>query len=464
MIKKFFGDKAFYKKILFVAIPIMIQNGMTNFVNFLDNIMVGGIGTEQISSVAIVNQLIFVFNLCIFGAISGAGIFSAQFFGKKDIDGVRSTFRYKIWIASIITSVALVIFFFFGQDIIDLYLQGSADGGDMAVTLTCAKQYLAIIMIGLPAFMVTQIYASTLREAGETVVPMGAGVAAVIVDLVFNWLLIYGKFGFPELGVRGAAIATMMSRYIEAAIVVFWTHYKRNRFEYIKGMYRTLRVPAVLLKDIVKKGSPLLLNETLWAAGVAILAQSYSVRGLAVVAGMNISNTIGNLFNIVFFAMGDCISILVGQLLGAGKMEKAKDTDRKMITFAVLCSIVVAIILFTLAPVLAENYKVSGYTKELATSFMRIAACYIPMMAFLHSTYFTLRSGGKTIVTFLFDSVFMWVVSVPVAYSLSHYTGMRAEYIYVCVNAVDIIKCVIGFILVKKGVWLNNIVESCPKN
>lgn len=463
MLSKFFGDRAFYKKILFVAVPIMIQNGMTNFVNFLDNIMVGGIGTEQISAVAIVNQLIFVFNLCIFGAISGAGIFSAQFFGKKDIDGVRSTFRYKIWIALVITSITIIIFILFGGHIINKYLQGSADGGDMAVTLMCGKQYLGIMLFGLPAFMVTQIYASTLREAGETVVPMGAGVSAVVVDLVFNWLLIYGKFGFPELGVRGAAIATMMSRYIEAAIVVFWTHYKSSRFEYIKGMYRTLRVPAVLLKDILKKGLPLLLNESLWAAGMAILAQCYSVRGLAVVAGMNISNTIGNLFNIVFFAMGDCISIIVGQLLGAGKMEKAKDTDRKMITFAVLCSMVVAAVLFTFAPLLPENYNVNSQSKQLAASFMRIAACFIPMVSFLHSSYFTLRSGGKTIITFLFDSVFMWVVSVPVAFSLSHFTGMRVEYIYICVNAVDIIKCVIGFVLVKKGVWLNNIVESCPK-
>ena len=271
-------------------------------------------------------------------------------------------------------------------------------------------------------------------------------------------------FGFPELGVRGAAIARMMSRYIEAGIVVFWTHYKRRRFTYINGMYRTLKVPAVLLKDILKKGLPLLLNESLWAGGMAILAQCYSVRGLAVVAGMNISNTIGNLFNIVFFAMGDCISIIVGQLLGAGKMEKAKDTDRKMITFAVLCSMVVAVVLFTFAPMFPENYNVNSQSKELAASFMRIAACFIPMVSFLHSSYFTLRSGGKTIITFLFDSVFMWVVSVPVAYSLSHYTGMRIEYIYICVNAVDIIKCIIGFVLVKKGVWLNNIVESCPKN
>ena len=135
MLQKYFGDKAFYKKIMLVAIPIMIQNGMTNFVNLLDNIMVGRVGAEQMSGVAIVNQVLFVFNLCIFGAISGAGIFSAQFFGKKDIKGVSNTFRYKLWVVTIITACALVLLLTRGEDVISLYLTGENDGGNIADTL-----------------------------------------------------------------------------------------------------------------------------------------------------------------------------------------------------------------------------------------------------------------------------------------------------------------------------------------
>ena len=460
MSNKYIGDKEFYKKILFIAFPIIIQNGMTNLVSFLDNMMVGKLGTEPMSGVAIVNQLIFIFNLCVFGAISGAGIFSAQFFGKKDINGVRSTFRYKIWITTIILAITILIFLGFGEQAISLYLNDSADGGDIVATLGYGKEYLAIILWTLPAFVITQIYSSTLREAGETVVPMGAGVTAVLVDLVFNYLLIYGKCGFPELGVAGAAIATTMARYVEAAIVVLWTHIRKNKFEYIKGMYRTLSVPKTLLKDIIKKGLPLLANEGMWAAGMAMLVQCYSLRGVTVVAGLNISNTICNLFNILFFAMGDCIAILVGQMLGAGKMGKAKDMARKMIATAVFCSTLIACVLFLVAPLLAANYEVDAGTKAIAIKFMRISACYMPMMSFLHATYFTIRSGGKTVITFLFDSVFVWTIAVPVAYCMSRFTDINVHHIFIIVNGCDLIKCIIGYVLVKKGVWLNNIVDK----
>ena len=181
----------------------MIQNGITNFVSLLDNIMVGQIGTEQMSGVAIVNQLIFVYNLCIFGGVSGAGIFTAQYFGQKDDEGIRHTFRFKLWVSAILTALVIVIFIIGGESLIQIYLNGSSDGGDLAAALRYGRQYMLVMLCGLPAFMMVQTYASTLRECGETMVPMKAGVTAVLVNLVFNYLLIYGKFGFPELGVVG---------------------------------------------------------------------------------------------------------------------------------------------------------------------------------------------------------------------------------------------------------------------
>ena len=192
--KKFIGDKQFYKMVLAIAIPIMIQNGITNFVSLLDNIMVGQIGTEQMSGVAIVNQLIFVYNLCIFGGVSGAGIFTAQYFGQKDDEGIRHTFRFKLWVSAILTALVIVIFIIGGESLIQIYLNGSSDGGDLAAALRYGRQYMLVMLCGLPAFMMVQTYASTLRECGETMVPMKAGVTAVLVNLVFNYLLIYGKF------------------------------------------------------------------------------------------------------------------------------------------------------------------------------------------------------------------------------------------------------------------------------
>lgn len=457
--QRFVGDKAFYRMVLMIAVPIMIQNGITNFVSLLDNIMVGQVGTEQMSGVAIVNQLIFVYNLCIFGGISGAGIFTAQYYGRGDQEGIRHTFRYKIWMAFILTAGAVLLMLFFGRDLIQLYLNGSSDGGDLQAALRYGVQYLHVMLLGLPAFMMVQVYASTLRECGETVVPMKAGVMAVAVNLCFNYLLIYGKFGFPELGVVGAAVATVLSRYVEAIVVLGWTHRHQEKNPYIKGLYSTLKVPTALVKRFFIKGAPLLFNETMWAAAMAMLTQCYSVRGLSVVAGLNIANTINNVFNVVFIALGDSVAIIVGQLLGGGKMREARDTDNKMIAFSVACCTLIALLMFCIAPFFPNLYNTSAQARELAARFIIAQAVFMPQNAFLHAAYFTLRSGGKTIITFLFDSVFVWCVSVPIAYCLSRFTDLYVVYIFVLVQIGDWIKCIVGFMLVKKGVWLQNIVQ-----
>lgn len=458
--KKLFGDREFYKMILGVAIPIMIQNGITNFVGLLDNIMVGRVGTEQMSGIAIVNQLLLVFNLAIFGAISGAGIFGAQFYGCKDHKGVRNTFRFKVYICVIITLVSVVALALFGENLIRMYLHGEGNEEALEAALRYGKEYLGIMLIGLFPFAVEQFYTSTLRECGETVIPMKAGVVAVFVNLVLNYLLIFGKFGFPELGAAGAAVGTIVSRFVQATIVVVWTHRHADRMPFIVGVYKDFKVPSQLVGKILIKGTPLMVNEILWAAGIAMLMQCYSVRGLDVVAGMNISSTISNLFNVVFIALGSAISIVVGQLLGAGRMEEARDTDTKMIAFSVLSCVVIGEVLALCAPLFPMLYNTSAEVKELAAWFLRIAALCMPIAAFMHASYFTLRSGGKTIITFLFDSVFLWCVSIPVAYVLSRYTGMYIVSLYLSVQMLDLIKCVIGFILVKKGVWINNIVSQ----
>lgn len=458
--KKLIGDKAFYKMVLAVAVPIMIQNGITNFVGLLDNIMVGRVGTEQMSGIAIVNQILMVYNLAIFGAISGAGIFGAQFFGCKDHKGVQHTFRFKIYICAVITLIGMLILGFGGEKLILQYLHGEGNDVSLQAALQYGKSYLMVMMVGLVPFGVEQIYTSTLRECGETKVPMRAGVVAVFVNLVLNYLLIFGKFGFPELGVVGAAIATVISRYVQATIVVVWTHRHVQEMPFIVGAYRDWKIPVNLTQKILVKGTPLMLNEILWAAGMASLTQCYSMRGLDTVAALNISTTISNLFNVVFIAMGSALSIIVGQLLGAGKMEEAKDTDTKLIAFSVGTCVVLGLIVIVLAPLFPMLYNTGDSVRELATYFLRIAAACMPLAAFMHASYFTLRSGGKTIITFLFDSVFLWCVSVPVAYVLSRYTTMHIIPLYLCCQLLDIIKCVIGFILVKKGVWLQNIVAS----
>lgn len=289
---------------------------------------------------------------------------------------------------------------------------------------------------------------------------MIAGVAAVFVNLIFNYLLIYGSFGFPKLGVEGAAIATVLSRYVELGIITVWSHTHTDKVPYIKGVYRTLKIPKELTQQIVAKGLPLILNEALWAFGIAILNQCYSTRGLAAVAGINISSTITNLFNVVFIAMGSALAIIVGQLLGAGKLKEAKETDTKLIFASVASCFVIGTIMAIVAPLFPHLYNTTDEVKELATFFIIFSAFMMPFNAFLHSAYFTLRSGGKTLITFFFDAGFVWIVSIPLAMMLSRLTDMPVRVLYACCTGADLIKVVIGYILVKRGKWVVKIVDN----
>ena len=458
--KKYFGDKAFYKMALSVVLPIMLQNGITNFVSLLDNIMVGKVGLEQMTGVSIANQLQFVYNLAIFGIVSGAGIFCAQFFGCKDMKGVRNAFRVKLVFCLVMCVIALLIFGFAGEELMGLYLKGSSDEVDPYLTLQSGKDYLKVMMVGMVPFAIVQAYSGTLRETGESVLPMKAGVVAVIVNLALNSLLIYGWLGFPALGVVGAAIATTISRFVELAIVVIYAHRNTEKHPYMKGLYREFKVPGTLLWNIFLKGTPLMLNEFLWSLGMTTLLQCYSVRGLSVVAAMNISSTLSNVFNVVYIAMGTAISIIVGQLLGAGKIEEAKDTDRKLIVFALLSCFGVGLCLAAVAPFFPKIYEATEEVRNMAMRFILIAGVCMPIQGYLNACYFTIRAGGKTLITFLFDSFYVWVFSIPLAYLLGHYTRIPIVELYLISQLSDLIKCFIGFILVKQGKWAQNMVAK----
>jgi putative MATE family efflux protein len=458
--EKYIGDKAFYAFVLAIAVPIIIQNGISSFVSMLDNIMVGRIGTEEMSGVSIVNQLHFVYMLCMFGGLSGIGIFTAQYCGAGDLEGVRRSFRMKFWMGLVLTVLGAAVFLLFGSFLITLYLndEGGSSAGSVENTLHFAEQYLGILLLSLPAFFLLQLYTSTLRECGETVLPMKAGVAAVLLNLIGNFLLIYGHLGLPKLGVRGAAIATVLSRYVEMLTVVIWAHTHQKEQQWVKGLYRTLLVPFKEVGRYLKKGLPLLANEALWSLANAVMAQCYSMRGLAVVAGLNIANTLNSFLNIIFITMGSAIGIVIGQLLGAGKLKEAKDKDNKMIFFAVVLSLVTSLLLIAGSFFFPAFYNTTDEARSIASSFLLVYAAGCPVEAFMNSTYFTIRAGGKTVRTFLFDSVSLWVLSVPVAFILSRFTNVSAVWIAAAVLFFKLFKVVLGYVWVRKNIWLVDLV------
>ncbi|MGI5970107.1 MAG: MATE family efflux transporter [Oscillospiraceae bacterium] len=455
----FIGDRAFYIKVLTLIVPIILQNLITNFVNLLDNVMIGQVGTAQMSGVAIANQLIFVANLTVFGGLSGPGIYGAQFFGAGDNDGLRHTLRFKIWTAVVIMAGAIAVFSLGGSRLISLYLTGEGDKSEAAEMLSYGLDYLRIMVWGLIPFALSQAYGGTLRETGEAMLPMKASIAAVFTNLVLNYILIFGKLGFPELGVVGAAIATVISRYVELAIMLIYTRRHIGRFSFIRGLFSSMRVPLELVKNILKKGMPLLVNELLWSLGVTTTTQIFSTCGLNVVAGLNISSTVTNLFNVVFISIGSATAVMVGQALGASDIDRAKSYVWKLIFFNFGVCLVIGAGLGAASPFIPDIYKTTEDVRKLATLFMLTSALYMPINSITHICYFAIRSGGKTIITFLFDSAYTWAVCIPLVYALAHFSGLGIAAIYPLSFLADTVKSVIGIIIVRTGYWAQNVVS-----
>lgn len=455
--KKLIGTKAFYAMVLKIAVPIMIQMGITNFVGLLDNLMVGRLGTEQMTGVAVVNQLLFIFNICIFGGLSGAGIFASQFHGKQDKEGLQYVFRFKIIVAVVVSLIALLVLGFFARPLISLFLTDNGQA-DIPATIAFAEQYIFYMLLSLLPFSIKECYATSLKEIERTVFPMVGSSIAVALNFILNLILIFGLLGAPKLGVAGAAIATLISRIVELLFVVISAHLLKNTF--FRGVYRSMKIPMSLVKELIIKGLPLLVNEAFWSGGVTALNQCYSMRGVSVVTGINIMSTISNMFNFVFISLGSAIAIIVGKQLGAEKFEEAKDSAKKMIAFSTLCCCGMSILMILASGIFVDFYKTSETIKELAVYFIVVCAIVMPFDAFNHGCYFTLRSGGKTFITFLFDSAFSWLISIPVAQILVRCTSLPIEPLYAICSSLCLIKCVIGYILVEKGIWVQNMVNN----
>ena len=460
MFSRFIGNKAFYKSVVTLLIPIVIQQFITSFVSLLDNIMVGSLGTEAISAASIANQVMLVFILAVFGGMSGAGIYGAQFFGKGDTDGMRYTFRCKMYFGVLISAAAILVYLFFGESFIAAFLKGESNGGDLALTQRGGCDYLNIMLWGLPPFALVQVYAGTLREAGETRAPMFAGICAILTNLFGNWVLIFGHLGAPAMGVQGAAIATVVSRYVELLIVASHAHRHTDKYPFFAGSYKSLYVPGSLAMKILRTATPLLINEILWSLGMTFITQFYSSRGLNAVAALNINGTAWNLFSVIMMGMGSAVAIMVGQRLGAGKMEEARDVDRKLIFLTEVIHVIIGVSMVLAAPLVPRLYNVSEEVRDLTRQLLIIAGCSLPIHSFAHVTYFTIRSGGRTVITFLFDAVYTWVIAVPLAFCLTRFTELTITQVYFCVQFVDILKVMIGLIMLKSDFWARNVVNE----
>ena len=446
------NKKAFLKKMIFIGFPMMLQSTISNLLNFVDNIMVGGLGSVAIEAVSIVNQIFFVYICVLCGAISGAGVFSTQFFGKKDYEGVKKIFQIKWIFAIVIILFTIIVFYLFKCDIVGLYLHKCNAERKLEI-LNAVNLYFPFIILSAIPFGIRKIYESTLNESGNTKITMYSSVIAVISNTILNYSLIYGKFGFPVLGIRGAAIATFISRCIEFFIVIIFS----KQFTFFKSIYSNFVVTRDYFLKITKNITPLIVNTFFWSYSFSIIIQIYSLKDIDNIAIMSIATTFSYIFIDLLVAVGNTAEIILGHELGKNNFNLANILAKRILLVTFSIALFFSFIMYFYSFYFPDFYNVNAEIKNMATKCIQSFAVTFVFTTFVNTSFHILRAGGKTVLTTLFDSVFLWVIMIPIQFLLVKFTGLELFQIYFLVLFLQIVQVIVGYILISKKVWIQNL-------
>ena len=448
MLKKYFGTKQFYREVSNIALPIMGQQFITTFLNLIDNVMIGSVGNIALTSVTVANRFFLIVNSVLFGLCGAAGIYIAQYYGAKKKEKCQEVFNINMVFslgAAILFTIAMFIFPKFA---IQLFSQ-------TPVIVDEAVNYLYFAKFTYIPFSISFTCMMTLRAVGINKIQLKVGTVAVLTNTLLNYCLIFGNLGFPELGIRGAAIATLIARLVEMTIYLVVLLKNRHFFKFdLSGM---LHINKDLLGGIVHKALPLTMNEILFSVGQAMIFKSYIRCDEYLVASISVVDTVSNIMFIAFGGLSSAVSIMIGNKLGANLLDEARDNARKLLCFALMVSLTIGTCCFIVAPFIPNLYNVDVPIKETIIALVRIKSVMINIYAYNVCVFFILRAGGDVLSTMLMDAVFLWVAGVLVSTILSTYTSLSLITLYLIVESLDIIKLIIAIFFFKKERWVKNI-------
>lgn len=449
----FIGDKAFYRRLIAVSLPLILQQLVTASIQIVDNVMVGRLGETAIGAVSVVNQLFFVVIITTFGVISGSTIYMAQYYGAKNQSKLNQTYRITLYASLLVALIAFIIFSVTDTFLIQIFTTNP-------VTIGLAEDYISIIRWGLFGFAISIAISSSLRVVGITKPLLWISVFTIVLNTVLNALLIFGLFGLPELGVIGAAIATAIARFVEAALSLWYMWRRQNIFKW--DWTRIFAVEFSLIKAILIIGFPLLLNEIFWSLGQTTFLYAYSTRGDGALAAMNITNSISQITFVLFQALGTASAVFVGNKLGENELVEAQDNAKRLVFAAGVVAVAIGVVLFGLSGLFADFYSIAELTKSWAIFNIRVNALFVPLYTMNVTLFFIIRSGGDTKSTLLMDSGFMWLVAVPAALSLAFFTALPITWMFLIVQGTEFFKVLFSISRYNKKRWVRNLATETP--
>ena len=446
-------NKKFYKTLITLCIPIIIQNLLSNLINMVDTIMVGGLGEISVASIGIANQYFFLYNMALSGIIGGASLFIAQFYGKNDKLNIRKITGLSV-ISALMIGITFMIVALFSPKFIIYFFSKDLD------VIKVATNYFSIIGFCYPIIAISNVFSMGSRSIRNPKLGMICSSISLGINIILNYIFIFGKFGMPQLGASGAALATVIARIIELFLLVSYIYFIKDDYE-LRFTFKDIKlINKDLLKAYISKTTPTFLNDTLWAFGTVLYAVAYSKAGTSAIAASQIASSTGNFFIVTAVCVAIGSSIMIGNELGADNIKKAIHYSKKFAILVTLVGAIFGLLLIISIPGLIKLFSVSD---QLMPDIKKIFVIMGILMALKTFNTFiiigVLRSGGDTKYALFLEMGCMWIVSLPLTF-FAAYKGLPIYILVGLTYTEEVVKFIFGVPRVISKKWAQNLVKN----
>ena len=445
-------DKRFYRLLFSIALPIAVQNLITFMVSMVDTLMVGALGEIQLSAVSIANNLFFVLTILMFGLAGGSNIMISQYWGKGNVKTIHKILAIMSRVCLLITGIFIFIALFLPKYFMGIFTTDKA-------VIDFGASYLRIVCIGYLFYSITNCTIMMLRSVKTVSISIIVYTASLVVNSILNWIFIFGNLGAPELGIRGAAIATVCARITEFSIVlVFMFIYERKIGLKIEHL---LKLDKEILKDYVGLCTPVLCNELLWAIGASMISVIVGRMGTEVVAANSINGVAHQFVTVFIFGMSNATAVIIGNTIGEGKKEKAKEYAYSIGIFSVVMGCISGLMILLIKPFVVNFYNVSYSTKLIAMEIMTVTSGIIVFQS-LASNFMmgVLRGGGDAKFVLINDLIFMWLVAIPGGFFVAFVLELPVALVFLVIKCDEILKSLTSVYRVISGKWVNDVTKD----
>ncbi len=430
----FIKDKDFYKRVLMIAVPITLQSLITFAINMMDTVMVGQLGEIPLSAVSISGQIFFVTTILCFGISGGGAVLTSQYWGKNDKESVSKTLSLILKINIIMGIIVMLLSIMIPGTLLRLY-------NNDASVIDEGISYLRTAALMYPLFCITTGIAIIFRTVSQIKISVIANCAAFILNVFFNWVLIFGYLGMPKLGLRGAAIATVIARFVECIIMVSYLLFKDKKIKF--KISQLFKFDKLIFKQYLKSGINILISDAILVAGLTSLTMILGRLGPEMIAANSICSIVIQLSTITISGIGNSGLVIIGNTIGEGNIEKAKKLSKKFLVISIITGIIAAVIISLTKHIAFDFYNVGQTTKEIAYKLMDGAAfIVIFQVPSVVLTKGILRGGGDTKFLLLADVIFLWILSIPLGMIAAFWLKLSPALIYICLKSDEIIKSI----------------------